>query len=349
TLGRSLIVSALHAFLDILYGTSLLAVPTLESAAAEAQKVGFVWVEATPSLIVGEIKEKAAINKIEAVRTGGFWYGRDGAGAAAGKKAGPNEKIFYHMHGGGFVMGSAHPSNSSAVACFNSLLEHTGVSRIFALEYRISVAPPFGSEGPFPAALIDAIAGYRYLVQDVGFLPENIVSGDSAGGSLAHAVVRYFSLYNIPNLPVPGAFLALSPTVDWGCTHKGPGSSMERNSRSDFVHPIFTSGYTYRALQGNLPDDEIAQSPWVSPGSLSLASTKELFAGFPKTCIVSGGAEMTLDPMRTMKDRMESTIGSENVTYIEVAGSTHDILTQVWHEPERTETLKKIGAWIVSA
>ncbi|THH09623.1 hypothetical protein EW146_g8636 [Bondarzewia mesenterica] len=321
----------------------------MEKFAQEADRVGFVWVEPTPNLVVGEIRDKAAINGVQAIRTGGFWFGTKGADGQVGQRASPNEKVFYHLHGGGFVMGSSHPSNKLMMACFDGFLQHTKVTRIFALEYRISVAPPFGSENPFPAALVDAIAGYRYLVEDIGFDPKNIIiSGDSAGGNLAYAVARYLSVNKFHNLPNAGAVLMLSPTVDWACTHIGRESSMEKNSASDFVHAIFTSGYTFRALQGRLPDDEVATNAWISPASLKLPSTHGVFTGFPKTCIVSGGAEMTLDPMRTLRDRMVADMNPKAVTYIEVPDSTHDFFTATWHEPERTNTLKEVGAWIDS-
>ena len=49
-------------------------------------------------------------------------------------------------------------------------LEHFGSNlRIFTLEYRLSSAKPFKQANPFPASLMDAVAGYRYLVHDLGF------------------------------------------------------------------------------------------------------------------------------------------------------------------------------------
>ncbi|KAJ7588054.1 Alpha/Beta hydrolase protein [Mycena floridula] len=300
----------------------------------------------TPSLIVGDILEKAKKNGVEAVRTGGCWFGERGSDGKAGQKAKLDELVHYRFHGGGFVQGTSDPSNSANKALFGGLLEHSKVGRVFALEYRLSSAAPFGWRNPFPAALIDAIAGYRYLVEAVGFNP-NIISGDSAGGDLAYAITRYICAKDSGcDLPSPGALLLLSPTVDWAVTHGGPQSSMEGNSGTDFVHPIFRSCFTYRALQGRLPDDELATNSWISPASLKITDTRGIFHGFPKTLIVSGAVEMTLDPMRTLYDRMVIDIGKEGVRYLEVPNSTHDFMTQTWHEPERTDTLKVIGEWV---
>jgi len=122
--------------------------------------------------------------------------------------------------------------------CFGGFLEHFPQNpRIFGLEYRLSTAEPFGKSNPFPAALIDAIVGYRYLVQDIGFEPKNILlSGDSAGGNLAFTLAYYLSTYKLPELPQAGGMLLISPTVDWAVTHQGPQSSMTVNSRSDSGH-----------------------------------------------------------------------------------------------------------------
>ncbi|KAJ7205972.1 alpha/beta-hydrolase [Mycena pura] len=350
SLGRSLIVSALGFFIDVLYTTSLLPSPSIEKLAEKGAEAGFVWIEATPSLIHGEILEKAKTNGVEAVRTGGFWFGERGADGAAGQKAGPDELVFYHFHGGAFVMGTSDPSTSANKTLFLGLLRHnTKVRRVFALEYRLSSAPPFASRHPFPAALIDSIAGYRYLVEDVGFNPSNIIiSGDSAGGNLAYALTRYISTDGAHGLPHAGALLLLSPTVDWADTHIGADSSIRRNARTDFVHPIFTSRFTYRALQGSLPDDEVATNSWISPGSLKIAQPSGIFAAFPRTLIVSGSVEMTLDPIRTLRDRMVDDMGKDRVRYLEVPESTHDFMTQTWHEPERTNTLKLVGNWVDS-
>lgn len=81
-------------------------------------------------------------------------------------------------------MDTAHSSNSSHKTLWSGVLEHSKITRVFALEYRLAFAPPFNvSRNPFPAALIDSIAEYLYLVQDVGFNLSNIIiNGDSAGG-----------------------------------------------------------------------------------------------------------------------------------------------------------------------
>lgn len=99
SLGRSLIVSSLHAFLDIMYSTALMHASPIETLAEEGDDSGFVWVEATPSLIAGDICEKAKQNGVEAVRTAGFWFGERGPDGIAGQRAKSDELVFFHLHG----------------------------------------------------------------------------------------------------------------------------------------------------------------------------------------------------------------------------------------------------------
>ncbi|RPD69152.1 hypothetical protein L226DRAFT_616992 [Lentinus tigrinus ALCF2SS1-7] len=87
-------------------------------------------------------------------------------------------------------VGTADPSNTISNLT-GGLLEHMQtVERTFAVDYRSTASAPNPPANPFPAAALDALAGYRYLVHDAGFAPENIVvAGDSASGNLALALV----------------------------------------------------------------------------------------------------------------------------------------------------------------
>lgn len=232
------------------------------------------------------------------------------------------------------------------------LIEHIpGNPRAFVLEYRLSSTSPFPQANPFPAALLDAIAGYRYLIQDLGFHPSNVlVSGDSAGGLLALWLAQYLSAqkYSTKLFP-PGGLLLLSPTVDWTNTRMERCSSMVLNKKTDFIDPILTSRYTLRALLGNIPESKASGHFWISPGSVDLNHTPGIYPELPPTCIVAGGAEQTLDAMVLLKNRltfdMKTKPHGKTVTYIEMPDATHDFLVTAWHEPERTETLKDLRKW----
>lgn len=72
------------------------------------------------------------------------------------------------------------------------VLKETGVTHVLMPQYRLVCNP--GCR--FPAALQDVVTSYHYLTHELG-VPANkvIVSGDSAGGNLAIALLRYLAEY----------------------------------------------------------------------------------------------------------------------------------------------------------
>jgi acetyl esterase len=126
--------------------------------------------------------EMARVEQIQipgpAGRIGGRLYIPQPPAAAAADEASP---LLVYFHGGGWVIGDLDTHDD---AC-RFLAAHSG-SRVLSIDYRL--AP----EHPFPAAVEDAIAAYRWAVDNVERLaadPARIaVGGDSAGGNLAAAV-----------------------------------------------------------------------------------------------------------------------------------------------------------------
>mgnify|MGYP001421449692 CR=1 FL=1 len=91
-------------------------------------------------------------------------------------------------------------------------------ARVLALDYRL--AP----EHPFPAALEDSIAAYRWLLEE-GIKPQHIaIGGDSAGGGLTFATL--VSLRDAGD-SLPACSIPLSPWVEF----EGTGDSI--TSRAD--------------------------------------------------------------------------------------------------------------------
>jgi epsilon-lactone hydrolase len=111
----------------------------------------------------------------------------------------PRGTIF-HIHGGGFALGSAEGSAGLA----SSLARKAGM-RAVSVAYRL--AP----EHPYPAALQDVTTAYRALLKQAGSAGPIIVSGESAGGNLA---VELLIAAQAEGLPMPAAALLLSPMTD---------------------------------------------------------------------------------------------------------------------------------------
>jgi epsilon-lactone hydrolase len=105
-----------------------------------------------------------------------------------------------HLHGGGYVIGSLD-SHRHLVAEAGRAAQCWGLS----LDYRL--AP----ENPFPAAVEDAVAAYRFLLAR-GIPPGRIaIAGDSAGGGL---VVAAMLAIRDAGLGQPGCGWCISPWVD---------------------------------------------------------------------------------------------------------------------------------------
>ncbi|KAI0314146.1 Alpha/Beta hydrolase protein [Amylostereum chailletii] len=302
-----------------------------------------VWVPpASPELINDMLTAWAAAAHVSPTRIPGYWIDKRGTSTPNGAAPQPGEKIVLHLHGGAYIRLSASPDDLVA-AIGRGLLKHCApVRRVFALEYRLSKAAPDPPANAFPAALLDALAGYAYLVRTVGFAPKDIiVAGDSAGGNLAHALVRYLVEHPELGLPAPGFVLLLSPWMDLSNSHHDPP-----NVALDYLagRAGCTLAYARGAFFGSGGED-IQFSRYLSPGSVDPRAEAASFVGWPKTMVVGGDAEVLIESIRLVVARMKKDMG-ERVTYYEAVDAVHDYLVLDFAEPEKTDTLKAIAEWV---
>jgi salicylate hydroxylase len=104
-----------------------------------------------------------------------------------------------HLHGGGFVMGSARAA-ADVTGRIAARLGGWGL----AVDYRL--AP----EHPYPAALEDALAAYEWLVE-AHPSTHVVLSGEGAGGGLA---ISLAALLRDSDRPLPAALHVVSPFCD---------------------------------------------------------------------------------------------------------------------------------------
>ena len=129
------------------------------------------------------------------------------------------DRVVLYLHGGGYVMGSLNTHRD-----LMGRISRAAQARVLGLDYRL--AP----EHPFPAAVDDSVAGYRFLLEQ-GLRPARIaIAGDSAGGALTLAILV---AARDAGLAMPAAAVCLSPMIDLEFT----GESMK--TRKD-VDPIFS-------------------------------------------------------------------------------------------------------------
>jgi acetyl esterase/lipase len=188
---------------------------------------------------------------------------------------GPNadpERALLYLHGGAYVLGS--PATALPVSA--SLAARAGLV-CFSLDY------PLAPEHPFPAALDNALAAYKMLL-DKGFKPERIVlAGDSAGGGLALA-----TLLNIRDrgLPLPAGAFLLSPWADLS-------NSLPSRSGKSQLDSILTGAMLRAAAAMYAAGASDLKNPLLSPAWADLR-------GLPPLLIHVGSFELLLDDSLTI-------------------------------------------------
>ncbi len=125
--------------------------------------------------------------------------------------------VILYLHGGAYALGSIKTHREFVAR----LVSATKVPALI-IDYRL--AP----EHPFPAALDDAIAAYRWLLAQ-GYSPSQIViGGDSAGGGLTLATLLAL---RENGAPLPAAAVCMSPWTDLTLS----GASLQTKAEDDWI------------------------------------------------------------------------------------------------------------------
>jgi monoterpene epsilon-lactone hydrolase len=178
-----------------------------------------------------------------------------------------------YVHGGAFVLGSAFGFRPLAGA----LALESGHGALVA-DYRL--AP----EHPFPAALDDAYAAYRWMLER-GIDPQRlVVAGDSTGGGLALALLLRL---RGEGLPLPAGAVLLCPIADVRASTLDPDAL-------DPVHRLFNDfwrGSVDAYLAGHPARDPLASPLY---GDLS---------GLPPLLIQAGTSDLLRGEAQALHDR----------------------------------------------
>src|SRR5438132_7644448 len=214
-----------------------------------------------------------------------------------------------YVHGGGYVIGS--------LDSHRHLVSEAGrAAKTWALALDYRLAP----EHPFPAAVEDAVSGYRYLLSR-GSRPGHIaIAGDSAGGGL---VVSAMLAIRDAGLAQPACGWCISPWVDM----EGIGETMSTKEAADPMvqrAPLLDMARLY--LGGADP-----RSPLAAPIYADLT-------GLAPLLIQVGAAETLLDDAV----RLAKIAGAADVR---VDLQIWPEMVHVWHlfHPELRAGLRAIG------
>lgn len=224
-------------------------------------------------------------------------------------------RVLVYFHGGGYCCGSIRTHRVLA-----SFLADACRARVLNVDYRL--AP----EHPYPAAVHDALAAYRWL-RNEGVADDAItVGGDSAGGGLSLALMM--SLRDAGERLPAGAVL-LCPWTDLTLS----GDSIATGAEDELIARLpdlirLKDWY----LDGHDPRD-----PMVSPvfGDLSL---------LPALLVHVGTADILIDDGRRAAQRAR-TAGTEATL------EEWDDMVHVWHSmapilPEGRDAIEGVGAFV---
>ena len=186
-------------------------------------------------------------------------------------------RAILYLHGGGYAIGSLNTHRRLAYD-----ISAASAAKVLLIDYRL--AP----EHPFPAAIDDAAAAWRWLLQQ-GFAANRLaIAGDSAGGGLTIA-----TLVNLRDkkLGLPDCAVAISPWVDL----EGLGNSLTTRSAQDPM--VQKDGLLWMAKMYLNGKD--AKTPLAAPLHADLK-------GLPPTLVQVGTAETLLDDAIRIADKMHA-------------------------------------------
>ncbi len=122
-----------------------------------------------------------------------------------------SKTVVLYLHGGAFVQGDGRTEQYGQVAKY--FLDKGTADAVFSVQYRLS---GHGRQDPFPAALQDALSSYLFLLYELRIPAQHIIfAGDSAGGNLATALLRYLNEFGAAiKTPTPKCAVLISSWVD---------------------------------------------------------------------------------------------------------------------------------------
>jgi acetyl esterase/lipase len=225
----------------------------------------------------------------------------------------PARPVFLYLHGGGWSLGWT--------GIYRRMVAHLALAagvRAFATDYRL--AP----EHPFPAALEDSLAAYRWLV--AGGVPpgEIVLGGDSAGGNLTLACLLAL---RAAGEPLPAAAVCISPATDLATPR--PSFDADRD-------PLLSSKLARNMMRWYAGDRDLTD-PRLSPSYGNLR-------GLPPLLVQAGGDELLRDDAEAFAARARA--AGVDVTLAVWPGMWH-----VWHLfvpwlPEARRATEDVGAFV---
>lgn len=221
-----------------------------------------------------------------------------------------------HLHGGAFVTGS--PATHRELA---ARISASAGATVLSPDYRLS------PEHPFPVAIQDVLAAYRWL-QTQGYTPSKlVVGGESSGGGLA---LQALLTMKEEGMELPRGAFFLSPVADWSGFE---GETYVTRAPKDPLLSPAQCRFTASLYVGTAPRD----TPLLRPAEMDLS-------GLPPMWIQVGDHEILLsDAQRLAQRAMDAGI---HVRFKVWPGLWHVFQTTARLVPEARESLDDLGRFI---
>jgi monoterpene epsilon-lactone hydrolase len=224
-------------------------------------------------------------------------------------------RVVLFLHGGSF--------NSGSIVSHRTLAGNVALAadaRSLLIDYRL--AP----EHPFPAAIDDALAAYEWLLAQ-GVAPrQTIVAGDSAGGTLALALLLQLRDHG---QPLPAAAVCLSPAPDLTFSSE----SWTFNARKDLMLDARKERKSVEIyLRGADP-----RGPLASPNFADLR-------GLPPLLIQVGSHELLLSDAERLAERAKA--AGVEVTLEVWPGMQHEWQFAADFLPEGRRAIARVGEFV---
>jgi epsilon-lactone hydrolase len=228
-----------------------------------------------------------------------------------------DDRVILYLHGGGYVMGSINTHRAMIAR-----IARASQSKALALDYRM------GPEHPFPAAVDDACAAYRWLIAQEYKPGRIVISGDSAGGGLTLATLLAL---RDSGAPMPAAAVPISPWTDL----EGTGASVQTRAATD---PMVDKPGLLRMAKMYAGDHD-PKNPLISP-------LHGDYKGLPPMLIHVGDAEILLDDSTRVAERAKK-------AGVKVELEAWPEMFHVWHVfakilPEGQQAIDRIGEYILA-
>jgi monoterpene epsilon-lactone hydrolase len=223
--------------------------------------------------------------------------------------------VLLHVHGGGFVLGSAKSSLGG-----DALMALATGKRILSIDYTVAPRGNWRIVTDQVVAVYKAVLAQGYSAKSIGMF------GDSAGGNIVPASVLKL---RDQGLPMPGALVLLSPCVDLNLNGDTETTLRDADPALDFaLNKAFLAAYA-------APED--MTNPYASP------IYGDFKKGYPPVLIQAGTKELVLSDAVRLYQALKTAGGVAELDVYE--GMAHVFQAYMTGTPEQKAAYAESKRW----